>query len=144
LIEQLVTDRAFRGRIKEVRTDVGRAVVSLVDFGGEADVELASVRDIPQQVAQIELQAREIKLACVAARVNDQVWEMVRGKAPWAHLMHTDGETAAVPLTNNRNGNAASIDLELIRRNMASFQRHELPPTFDTVVAGLDSARPSA
>jgi hypothetical protein len=66
-IGQLAADRAFRGRIKEVRTGVRRAVVSLIDFGDEAEVELVSIRDMPQQVAQIEPQARDMKLARVAA-----------------------------------------------------------------------------
>jgi hypothetical protein len=97
LIEQFVTVRAFRGRIKEVRTDVGRAVVSLIDLGNEAEVELVSVRDMPQQTALIEPHARETTLAGVAPRVNDEVWEMVRGKAPWAHLMHRSGRPPRSP-----------------------------------------------
>jgi hypothetical protein len=123
---EMISSAPYAAGIKEVRTDIGRMVVDLVGFDDEAEVELVSIQGIPHDVAHIELQAMEVKLGCVAAcrvppRVNLLVCEMVRGKAMWAHLMHSDGRAPALLLTEEPNGNAPSINLELARRNIASF-----------------------
>jgi hypothetical protein len=135
------TVAAFRAQVREISAGAPKAVVELIDFAQESEVD-KNFFEWPGEFDDPPPLARKVSLGFLqlvdgSEQAISKVWQVCRDGVLYVHSAYEEQGKPFVFVTADRELDSGSLNAFLVANGIAKYRAHTAPPRFATVVDTL-------